>query len=191
MKTRETFNSSYLLNLLGVGIFLALILWFISRLFADGLYPLVSVLGAIAVFVAMVYLRPRLTAFRWMSVGISLAILFTIYPIIYTVYLSFTNMGSGHLMSKAQAISRLEAQQYLPENGEKFKWAAYRNAAGDYALWLQTSDGQGRLATTGEPLQTPTPGEGGVGALDENGFPATLEGCQSLPAKILCPLSMI
>ena len=188
MKTRETFNSSYLLNLLGVGIFLALILWFISRLFADGLYPLVSVLGAIVVFVAMVYLRPRLTAFRWMSVGISLAILFTIYPIIYTFYLSFTNMGSGHLMSKAQAISRLEAQQYLPENGEKFKWAAYRNTAGEYALWLQTSDGQGRLATAGEPLQTPTPGEGGVGALDENGFPTTLEGYQRLARKDIVPI---
>ena len=76
----------------------------------------------------MVYLRPRLTAFRWMSVGIALAFLFTIYPIAYTVYLSFTNMGSGHLMSKPQAISRLEAQQFLPENGETFKWAAYKNA---------------------------------------------------------------
>jgi ABC-type sugar transport system permease subunit len=188
MKSNATFNSSYLFNVLGAGVFVVLILWFISKLFVDGLYPLASVLGAIAVFIAMVYLRPRLTAFRWMSVGIVLALLFTIYPIAYTVYLSFTNMGSGHLMSKPQAISRLEAQQFLPENGATFKWAAYRNANDEYALWLLPKEGAGLLAKAGEPLQTPTPGEGGVGALDEDGFPSTLEGYERLQRKNIVPI---
>ncbi len=188
MKNQATSKSSFILNFFGVGIFLAFILWFISKLFADALYPLASVLGAIAVFIAMVYLRPRLTAFRWMSVGIALATLFTIYPIVYTLYLSFTNMGSGHLMSKPQAISRLEAQQFLPENGETFKWAAYKNAEGEYALWLLPKDGAGLLAKAGEALQTPTPGEGGVGALDEDGFPTTLDGYERLPRKKIVPI---
>ena len=188
MKSKATFNSSYLFNVLGAGVFVVLILWFIAKLFADGLYPLASVLAAIAVFIALVYLRPRLTAFRWMSVGIALALLFTIYPIAYTVYLSFTNMGSGHLMSKPQAISRLEAQQFLPENGEKFKWAAYKNAQDEYALWLLPKEGAGLLAKAGEALQTPTPGEGGVGALDENGFPSSLEGYERLQRKNIVPI---
>lgn len=188
MKSKATFNSSYLFNVLGASVFVVLILWFISKLFADGLYPLASVLAAIAVFIALVYLRPRLTAFRWMSVGIALALLFTIYPIVYTVYLSFTNMGSGHLMSKPQAISRLEAQQFLPENGEKFKWAAYKNAQGEYALWLLPKEGAGLLARAGEPLQTSTPGTGGVGALDEKGFPSTLEGYERLQRKNIVPI---
>lgn len=188
MKNQTTLNSSYIFNFFGVGIFLAFILWFISKLFADGLYPLVSVLGAIAVFISTVYLRPRLTAFRWMSVGITLAILFTIYPIVYTVYLSFTNMGSGHLMSKPQAISRLEAQQFLPENGETYKWAAYKNAEGEYALWLLPNEGAGLLAKAGEALRTLTPGEDGVGALDENGFPTTLDGYERLQRKNIVPI---
>lgn len=188
MKNQTTFNSSYIFNLFGVGIFLAFILWFISKLFADGLYPLVSVLGAIAVFITTSYLRPRLTAFRWMSVGITLAILFTIYPIIYTVYLSFTNMGSGHLMSKPQAISRLEAQQFLPENGETYKWAAYKNSDGEFALWLLPKEGEGLLAKAGEPLQTLKPGEGGVGTLDEGGFPVTLDGYERLQRKDIVPI---
>jgi ABC-type sugar transport system permease subunit len=188
MKSKATFNSSYLFNVLGAGVFVALMLWFISKLFADGLYPLASVLAAIAVFIALVYLRPRLTALRWMSIGIVLALLFTIYPIAYTVYLSFTNMGSGHLMSKPQAISRLEAQQFLRENGEKFKWAAYKNANNEYVLWLLPKEGAGLLAKAGEPLQTPTPGEGGVGALDENGFPSGLEGYERLQRKNIVPI---
>jgi ABC-type sugar transport system permease subunit len=188
MKNQATSKLSYVLNFFGVGIFLVFILWFISKLFADGLYPLASVLSAIAVFITTVYLRPRLTVFRWMSVGIALATLFTIYPIVYTVYLSFTNMGSGHLMSKPQAISRLEAQQFLPENGETFKWAAYKNAEGEYALWLLPKEGTGLLAKAGEALQPLTPGQNGVGALDENGFPTTLDGYERLQRKSVVPI---
>src|SRR5690348_11293278 len=121
LKQKISFNSAYFLSVLGAGIFLVLILWLVSKLFIDGLYPLASILSAVALFVAMVYLRPRFGPFRWLGLGISLALLFTIYPIIYTLYLSFTNMGSGHLMSEAQAIARLEAQQFLPENGATFK----------------------------------------------------------------------
>lgn len=188
MKNTTAFNSSYILNLFGVGIFLAFILWFLSKLYADGLYPLASVVAAIAVFITTIYLRPRLTAFRWMSVGITLAVLFTVYPIVYTVYLSFTNMGSGHLMSKPQAIARLEAQQFLPEDGETFKWAAYKNASDEYALWLVPKEGAGLLAKAGEPLQELTPGEGGVGPLDEDGFPTTLEGYERLQRKNIVPI---
>ena len=48
--------------------------------------------------------------------------------------------------------------------------------------------GAGLLAKAGEALQTPTPGEGGVGALDENGFPSTLEGYERLQRKNIVPI---
>lgn len=188
LKQRITFNASYFLGLLGVLVFLALILWLVSKLFIDGLYPLASVLSAVALFVAMVYLRPRFSPFRWLGLGISLALLFTIYPILYTLYLSFTNMGSGHLMSEAQAIQRLEAQQYLPENGASFKWAAYKNEAGEYALWLQPTEGAGLLAIPGQALQEVEPGQNGVGPLDENGFPVSIEGYERLERKSIVPI---
>src|SRR5687767_269726 len=95
----------YLINLLGVAIAGAAALWLITSLLADGLYPLASALSAVLVFLALVYLRPRFTPFRWLAIGLAITMLFTLYPILYTIYLSVTNMGSGHLMSKAQAIS--------------------------------------------------------------------------------------
>jgi len=188
MKNKTSFTSSYFFNILGAGAVLAFILWFISKLINDGLYPLASAMSAIAVFIAMVYLRPRFTPYRWLGIGIVLAMLFTIYPIAYTFYISATNMGSGHLMTKAQAISRLQDLQYLPENGSSYKWAAFKAADNSYALWLLPKDGPGVFAKQGEPIQSLTPGQAGVGALDKKGFPTQIEGYTRLQLKDVIPL---
>lgn len=176
-------RSSYIINLIGVGLVLLFILWLITRFITDGLYPLASILAAIAVLLGMIYLRPRFTPFRWLGVGLALAMLFTLYPIFYTFYLSFTNMGSGHLMSKQQAIERLEKVQYLPEEGETYNWTAYRSPQGDYALWLLPAEGPGLLAKPGETIQAANSGEAGVGQLDEDGIPTQLAGYERLPLK--------
>lgn len=176
-------GASYILNLIVVGVVLLFILWLVTRLIVDGLYPLASILAAIAVLLGMIYLRPRFTPFRWMGVGIALAMLFTLYPIFYTFYLSFTNMGSGHLMSKQQAIDRLEKMQYLPEEGETYKWTAYRTPQDDYALWLIPAAGPGLLAKPGEPIAAVNPGEAGVGQLDADSIPTQLAGYERMPLK--------
>lgn len=171
----------YLLNLVLLGAFLLAAAWLISVLLRDGLVPLASALSAVTVFLAMVYLRRRFSPLRWMAIGIALALLFTLYPLLFTLYLSVTNMGSGHLMSKQQAISRLEAQMYLPAEGQTYRWTAFQTESGEYALWLKPADGQGLLALPGQPIEAVTPGEGNVGALDEDGIPASLEGYERLP----------
>jgi arabinogalactan oligomer / maltooligosaccharide transport system permease protein len=188
MKTRTIFNPSYLLDLFGTGIFLFFILWLVSRLIADGLFPLASALSAIAVFIAMIYLRRRFTPLRWLGIGMALAMMFTIYPIIFTFYLSVTNMSSGHLMSKAQAISKLEAMQFLPENGTTYKWTAFISSQGEYALWLQPESGPGLLAKPGEPIQPVTPGQDGIGLLDESGIPTQIEGYERLTRNAVIPM---
>ncbi len=168
-----------------LGAFLAVMLWLITRFIADGLFPLASALSAIAVFLALVFMRRHFTPLRWLAIGISLALLFTMYPLLYTLYLSATNMGSGHLMSKQQAITRLETELYLAEGGQTYQWAAFQATDGASALWLIDSEGNGALAVPGQPLQTAPPG---VGALDENGFPTTLDGYERLPVNRTVPI---
>jgi len=176
-------------NLLGVGLFLAAVIWLFSQLLSAGLYPLASALGAVAVFITLVYLHPRMSAIRWLGIGIGLALLFTLYPILFTFYLSVTNMGSGHLMSKAQAIERLESQQYLPEDAQSYAWAAFASPAGEYALWLvQEGSQEGLLARPGEPIESLLPGQGGVGELDEDGVPVSLEGYERLTRRATVPI---
>ena len=174
-------SRTYYLHLAIFSIFIIAALWLITTLIIDGLFPLASALSAIAVFLALVYVRRRFTPMRWLAIGISLALLFTLYPLLFTLYLSVTNMGSGHLMSKQQAISRLEAQLYLAEGGQTYKWVAFQSPDGSYALWLTPDEGPGLLAVPGQPIEAVTPSEGDIGNLDESGVPVSINGYERLP----------
>ena len=180
--------STYLLNVLVAGGVIAAALWLITRLFIDGLYPLATILSAIVVFIAMIYLKPRFSPYRWLGIGIGIAVLFTIYPILYTVIISVTNMGSGHLMSKNQAISRLEAMQFIPENGLSYSWTAFKAEDGSFALWLQPKEGESIFATLDTELRDVTPGQAGIGELDEKGIPVSIVGYQRLARKDVVPI---
>jgi ABC-type sugar transport system permease subunit len=117
-----------------------------------------------------------------MVVGLVLMALFTIYPIFFTIWVSFTNYGEGHLITKTQAVDQILRAKYLPETGLSYTWTAYKTPEGVYALWLKDAEGNGYLALVGEPLAQPQPGEMGIGELDENGIPTSIEGYQRLNA---------
>jgi ABC-type sugar transport system permease subunit len=127
-------------------------------------------------------LRREAYPLRWMVVGLVLMTLFTIYPILFTIWVAFTNYGEGHLITKEQAVDQILDLTYLPETGRSYTWTAFRSADGEYALWLLDAEGNGYLALPGQPLSQPQPGEAGVGPLDENGIPESIEGYQKLNA---------
>ena len=99
-------------------------------LLEDGLILLASTISAITVFLLIVYLRRTYSAMRWMAIGVALAALFSVYPILFNVYISFTNMGGGHLISKQQSIERLESEQFLAEGGRHSPGPATSRATG-------------------------------------------------------------
>jgi ABC-type sugar transport system permease subunit len=115
-----------------------------------------------------------------MVVGLVLMALFTIYPIFFTVWVSFTNFGESHLITKTQAIDQILNYKYLPKAGKAYTWTAFKTPEGDYALWLIDADGTGYLAKVGVPPTQPVPGEAGIGELDNKGIPKTIEGYERL-----------
>jgi ABC-type sugar transport system permease subunit len=155
-------------------------IWFITKLLSLGYYPLIAATLIVVIFVNIVLLREKAYPLRWMVVGLVLMALFTIYPIFFTVWVSFTNYGEGHLITKTQAIDQISKAKYLPESGLAYTWTAFKSAEGVYALWLKDADGNGYLAIVGKPLAQPKPGEMGIGELDENGIPKAIEGYQRL-----------
>jgi ABC-type sugar transport system permease subunit len=160
----------------------SLVVWFVVKLVALGYYPFAAAIVAIAVFVNVVLLRKETYPIRWMVVGLVLMALFTIYPIIFTVWVAFTNYGEGHLITKEQAIDQLSRQTYLPPAGKAYSWTAFKSPEGEYALWLVDEAGNRYLAKPGEPLAQPQPGELGVGELDADGIPQEIEGYERLNA---------
>ena len=171
-----------LLNFLLLIVMDAGVIWFLSKLLSLGYYPLAAAVLIILIFVNVVFLRQAARPIRWMVLGLVLMGLFTIYPIFFTVWVSFTNYGEGHLITQEQAIDQILKAKYLPETGRAYSWTAFKSPGGDYALWLLDADGNGYLAKPDEPLTQPSPGEAGIGELDDKGIPKTIEGYQRLNA---------
>lgn len=155
-------------------------IWFIFNLIADNGLFLAIATAVITLFANVVILRNDAFPIRWMLAGLVLMALFAVYPIIYTVWVSFTNYGFGNLLTKEQAITQIENVKYLPEGAGDYTWTAFVSEDGKFALWLQNSEGQSFLALPDRGITIPIPGEEGVGELDEEGIPSTLEGYERL-----------
>lgn len=173
-----------LLRVIFVGLFDVGAAWFIYNCVSRGFIQLAVVLGIIAVLMNLIFLIPQAYPFRWMAIGIAFLILFVIYPILFTIYVAFTNYGDGHFLTKEQAIPVIERETYLPQGGSSYTWTAYKSEAGNYALWLVDAEGKGFLAKPGEPIAEAQPGANGVGEADSKGIPASLDGYQRLNTLI-------
>ncbi|MEM7332586.1 MAG: maltose ABC transporter permease MalF [Chloroflexota bacterium] len=172
--------SSLILRIVLLAVFDVFAVWFIMRAFTNEAFLLVFFMGVIALLFNVVFLRESFYPVRWMSVGYMFMILFVIYPILFTIFIAFTNFGDGHLLTQDQAITQLQKELYLPEEGEAFGWTAFRTEGGDYALWLIDANGDPFLAKPGEPLVPGVAGENGVGELDSNNIPDSIDGYSKL-----------
>lgn len=158
--------------------------WFIQNALSMGFTQLSVVIGIITVMFNVIFLLPKAYPFRWMAFGLGFLILFTIYPMVFTIYIAFTNYGDGHLLTKEQAIPLIEKAKFLAEDGATYSWTAYKSADGRYALWLVDPAGNTFLGKQGEEIIPAQPGDPGVGAADAKGIPASIEGYNRINALI-------
>ncbi len=108
-------TSSKLIRIIFLIIFDIGSIWFIRNAISLGFDQLVVVIAVIAVMNTAIFLIPMAYPYRWMAVGLSFMILFVIYPMLFTIYVAFTNYGDGHLLTKEQAIPLIQKTTYLPE----------------------------------------------------------------------------
>lgn len=169
----------YLLVLLGLAVLNGAGIWFLYLLLSDGAWPIAIPIAVILVLVNVLNLGSRFFPVRWQLPAASILILIVLFPIVYTVYSAFTNYSDGHILSKQQAINRLEQETYLPEGGVSYGWTAYRSEGGEFALWLVGPEGEDFLALPDE-FREAEPGQGNIGPADEEGIPESIEGYQRL-----------
>lgn len=171
---RSVTTAGTILRLLGLVVFTAFSLFFIYLLLSDGYWPLAILIGVITILINYIFLSPNAYPMRWMSPGLAFMLLISVYPIAYTIYISFTNYGTGHLLPKAQVIDILESRTYLPEESGILNYTVFRNdTTGEYALWLVGPEGRTFFATIGEEF---TAEEIGAGALDKDNVPTVIPG---------------
>ena len=94
-----------------------LALWGILRAVDQKSWVGVGVIAVCTALVDVVYATRRFIPGKYLLPGSIFLVLFAVFPVIYTVYLSFTNYGTGHLITKPQAIAQIEANsvQALPD----------------------------------------------------------------------------
>lgn len=174
---------AYLLRLVAVGIVSVFSFWLAVNVGRDGNWFLAGALVLIAVGVGAINLIPGLWPLRWMAPGLALMALLAIYPLVYTVYIAFTNYSDGHLYTKERAVSLMSKAQFLPADSVSYSWELYGNDDGAFALWLEADDGTTFFAIPGQPLEAVTPNQSGEGPYDDAGLPATISGFRQLSGR--------
>ncbi len=178
-RERPTTVTGTLLRIGGLIIFDAFALFFIYLLLSDGYWPLAGIIGVITLLMNYIFLAPGAYPMRWMSPGLAFMLLISVYPILFTIYISFTNFGASNLLPKVQVIEVLEQRTFLPETGATLRYTVFVNEANDqeFGLWLVDADGNGFFATPGVEQ---TGEEVGAAGFDADGVPATISGWRML-----------
>jgi arabinogalactan oligomer/maltooligosaccharide transport system permease protein len=159
---------------LAVALIDALLALAIPALFAAESWTLLALLGVVALMVNWAYLSPRARALRWLTPGLIFLLLFLVWPLVYTAYVSLTNYQTGNILSKDQVIEQFERQVLQSsEGGVGLTMEVYRNPAGDLAFLMTDPEGISYFGPprprTADPLDNPLLDPVALGTEDADG----------------------
>lgn len=158
-------------KLLAVAVFDAVALPFVIRLFQDQQYALFGAVAVAVLLINVVALVERAYPLRYLLPGMLFMGAMVVYPMIYNIYISFTNYGTGNILSMEQVIEQLEAQTYAAPDAPRYPYALFENEQGQRTLLLTAPDGR-FLVSVGErvvPLEDVS-GPDAVGLADDPTF---------------------
>ncbi len=166
--------SRALLKVLVLSLFDAVVIYFLILLAWEKSWFLVGIIAGGLFGLNVLAFLPRFYPLRYLAPGLFFLVLMVVLPLVYTVYISFTNYATGNILSKDQVISILTGRFYLPPDAPTFTFRPYGRET-LYALHLTGPAGEfvvfpdGRLAPAAEHDLRDTDGDGVVDLLD--GYP--------------------
>jgi maltose/maltodextrin transport system permease protein len=108
---------------------------------------------AAVLFVSWVYGSGKTHASRYLLPGLTAFALFVLLPLLYTVFIAFTNFSGSNLFSRAQVDGWFAAERYAPR-AERFSFALYGAGEGKAVLSCDCGEGR-RLNSDPFPLDIP------------------------------------
>ena len=89
----------------------ALSLWALTRMIAEGVWLAVTFLVVSTVAIDVIYLNTRRWSipYKYLLPGTIFLLVFQAYPVVYTAYISTTNLGTGNLLDKDAAVDQVVA----------------------------------------------------------------------------------
>jgi arabinogalactan oligomer/maltooligosaccharide transport system permease protein len=151
-------------------IFNGVALWGILRAIDEESWVGVGVIAVCTALVDVVYATRRFIPAKYLLPGAIFLVLFMVVPVLYTVYLSLTNYGTGHLITKSQAIAQIEANS-LQASADATRYRADIMETPDGEHFLLLTDpggayftGEGGTLAPADPDQVQTSESGSVSA---------------------------
>lgn len=125
-----------ILKLLFFAILDGLVVWSAVTLYIQQAYKFLIIMIVCTILLNIVYLSNKSYPLRYILPGTIFMLVLVVYPILYTAYISMTNYGTGHILSKEQVINQLEDRYYLPENTQDYNFTAYQDESGNFIILL-------------------------------------------------------
>ncbi len=118
-------NAAKLLTYLFLIFFNGVSVWAIIFLGINYSFEWMTLLFVLTVFTDVVILNPKGYPYRYMIPAAFILLILSIYPIVYTVQIAFTNYGLGHLYTREQVVYFIlndPSYYYAPKNASQFEY---------------------------------------------------------------------
>ncbi len=133
-----------------LGLVNALAFWAAVVLFTQQHYWMLVLLICGVAAIDFIYLSERVYPLRFILPGTIFLLMMVVYPMIYTVYVSFTNYGTGHLLSKEMVIAQYTNREMQRKDLPTYRAEAFKNPAGEFAFLLVEPAGGQLVAVDGK-----------------------------------------
>jgi len=145
-----------MVKVLLLGLLNAVAFWAVVVLSTQKHYWLVTLLICGVVAIDYIYLSGRTYPLRFILPGVVFLLIMVVYPMLYTIYVSFTNYGTGHLLSKEMAIDQYTNRDMLRKDLPTYRAEVFKNSADDFAFLLTETTGAQLVAVDGKTFSLAT-----------------------------------
>ncbi len=136
------------------------------------------VLGAAGV--SWLLLSERAYPLRYLAPGLLFMTVMVLVPVVYNIYISFTNYSTGHILRKDQAIQVLTSKEIPTSPPVRFRFTAYGTA--DYLRVIVISTPEGPLFVSPEG-KVMDPGSFAAPDANGDGVPDSVDGYPPLGTR--------
>ncbi|NMB01057.1 MAG: maltose ABC transporter permease MalF [Firmicutes bacterium] len=131
-----------ILKVVLLGILNVIFVWAALFLYSSQAYWVFVLLLLGALLTNFIFMWPKAYPYRYLLPATFFMVLLVVYPILYTVYISLTNYGTGNILNKEQVVSQFQERYILDPGAENYSFKAYRDHEGQ--MWLVFTDPQGQ-----------------------------------------------
>lgn len=112
------------------------------RLWATGAWLGLAAMVLATVAIDAVYLSKRAVPLKYIVPGTVFLVLFQLYPVVFNAYIAFTNLGTGNILTKEQAIEQVRVRSILvPPDAVRYRATPLIGPDGTLAVLLEAPDG--------------------------------------------------